>query len=224
MSVRCFLFFPTDFGLTAAYVLAGMFAAKIRPPPKVTERLMLLLLHSLRSGESFILPPGGKANMMRGNGKFLYVSGQLHILTNVEMRNCGYRSPLYNQYDNSSTRGCGDNITNGCTTDSYVFYLNGQSDKTAPQMMLATKNITFTSCGRRYDLGNTYDTSAGRSQNVLDVDGTFSGLNVPAMVGSGDVSPQAWWEVDNEGKQVFELHGSNASFNNLTIACLFSGI
>jgi hypothetical protein len=147
-----------------------------------------------------ILPPKGSATYIRGNGKFLYDTAQNHILTNVEMRNCGYRSILYDQYDNSTTRGCGDNVTNGCSSDSNVFAFVAGSDQFAPQIMMATKNITFTSCGRRFSLPNPPDKVAGRNQNWLDYDGSVTGLRVPSMIGSGDASAQAWWEVDDQGK------------------------
>lgn len=132
---------------------------------------------------------------------YRYDTGQSHIITNSEFRNCGIRSSLYSQYDNSSSRGCTntDDIK-GCSDRSTVFGLLTHSDQFTPEVMQATKGINFTSCGRRFKFTTTTDTVSARGQCWLDGDGTISGLRVPTLIGSGISSASAWWRVDDQGK------------------------
>ncbi len=131
-------------------------------------------------------------------------------MTNTEFRNCGYRSPLYSQYDSSATRGCGDAVANGCSSDSTTFGFLAHSDQYIPQVMQGTKNITFTSCGRRFYLYNfngdtAPETVSRRSQNWLDADGSVTGLHVPSIIGSGKTGSQGFWQVEDSGKR-FRVH------------------
>ncbi len=165
-----------------------------------------LLLHVVnRTNETWVFPPGGSATCLHGNGFFWYDTYQNHIMTNTEFRNCGYRSVLYDQYDNSTTRGCGDSTANGCSSDSTTYGFLAHSDEFVPQIMQGTKNITFTNCGRRFYLYNfngdsAPETVSGRSQNWLDADGSVTGLHVPSIIGSGKNGSQGWWQVEDEGK------------------------
>jgi hypothetical protein len=157
-----------------------------------------------RTGESLGFR---KANELSGNGFVWYDTNQEHIITRGTYRNCGYRSDLYNQYDTSTTRGCGDDPTNGCRSDSSVFGFLTHSDQFTPEVMQATKNITFQNCGRRFRFSNEQlDSVSGRAQNWLDSDGSVSGLGVPTLIGSGLWSVKNWWGVDSNGtKQEFHL-------------------
>ena len=151
-----------------------------------------------------VFPPSGSATYLHGNGFFWYDTYQSHIITNTEFRNCGYRSDQFNQYDNSTSRGCGDSTSNGCSSDSTTFGFLAHSDQYIPQVMQGSKHIKFTRCGRRFYLYNfngdsSPQTVSGRSQNWLDADGSVTGFGVPSIIGSGDSSAQGWWQVDNQG-------------------------
>jgi len=112
------------------------------------------MLATCRTGESIAVPSGVNVAWMTGNGFFWYDTNQEHIITNSTFRNCGYRSSLYNQYDNSTTRGCGNNTdtSKGCTDQSTVFGFLTHSDTYNPEVMQATKQIVFQNCGRRFKL------------------------------------------------------------------------
>ena len=155
-----------------------------------------------RTGTTLALPTGASTSSMSGNGFTWYDTGQEHIITNSLFRNCGYRSQQYNQYDNTATRGCGTDINTGCAASSYVFGFLTHSDQFNPEVMQATKNITFDQCGRRFSLDNWggFLSVSGRTQNWLDTDGTVSGLQVPALIGSGLAGAGLWWTVDDEGR------------------------
>ena len=75
-----------------------------------------------------------------------------------------------------------------------------------PEVMQATKNLTFIDCGRRFRYTvSVNDTVSGRSQSWLDIDGSASGLNVPTLIGSGLDSVKDWWGV--EDAVVFDPQG-----------------
>lgn len=129
------------------------------------------------------------------------ITGQEHIISNSLFRNCGYREG-YDEYDNSATRGCSDNLDNGCNEKSTVFGFLTHSDQFNPETMQGTKNITFENCGRRFRLANflgdnTRSTVSGRLQNWLDVDGSASGQGVPTIIGSGQPEAGLWWHVED---------------------------
>ena len=70
------------------------------------------------------------------------------------------------------------------------------TDQFNPEIMQATKNITFLEAGRRFRYSRVdIETVSGRTQNWHDVDGTASGLNEPTLVGSGLNSAGSWWRV-----------------------------
>ena len=124
-----------------------------------------------------------------------------HILTDLVIENCGVRSRNYTQYGSSSTRGCGNStdLLRGCDDDSSVFGFSSQSDEMVPEVMQATKKLTFTNCGRRFRFSyNDVETVSAREQNWLDVDGTASGLNVPTIIGSGLDSVKDWWGIEDD--------------------------
>jgi hypothetical protein len=134
-----------------------------------------------------------------------YDTGQSHIITNAEFRNCGVRSNNFAQYDSSPTRGCpADDDAKGCSDQSTVFGLLSGSDEFTPEVMQGTRAIKFSSCGRRFRYTSSADTVAARGQNWLDADGSISGTNSSTMVGSGLVSASSWWRVDDEGRSEVE--------------------
>ena len=69
-----------------------------------------------------------------------------------------------------------------------------------PEIVQVTKNITFDNCGRRFSCNSgDYETNQAMRENVIDMDGSLSGLGeytymVPAINRS-----KAWWNADDEG-------------------------
>lgn len=128
-------------------------------------------------------------------------TGQEHIMSNAIFRNCGYRSSPgnnYDQYDNSTTRGCYVDRYNGCGSSSSVFALLTHSDQFNPEVMQVTSNITFDDCGRRFKLTRPVPSSvSGRIQNWLDADGSLIDLNEPLIAGSGLADAATWWDVED---------------------------
>ena len=125
-------------------------------------------------------------------------------MTDTEFRNCGYRLPKYDQYDQSPTRGCGNDAKSGCDSSSTTFGLISHSDEFVPEVMQATSGISFENCGRRFYITDfrgpsAPETVSARIQNWLDSDGSVSGLNVPTLIGSGVEGAKDWWNVDDEG-------------------------
>lgn len=159
------------------------------------------LLAVCRSGTKLQLPPNADAPRLKGDGFFWYDTNQEHIITNAIFRNCGYRSAVYDQYDDSADRGCGDSNENGCQSSSTVFGFLTHSDQFTPEVMQATKNVRFENCGRRFRLHDYRGTDqpstvSGRGQNWLDVDGSVSGLGEPTLIGSGLSDAGSWWRAD----------------------------
>jgi hypothetical protein len=159
------------------------------------------LLAVCRTGESLSMP-SANAFSLEASGFFWYDVYQEHIITRATFRNCGLRSDEYNQYDTSSDRGCsGVDPQKGCRDDSTVFGFLTHSDQFTPQIMQGTKGITFDNCGRRFKFtSDDKDTVSGRGQNWLDADGSVSGLNEPALIGSGLKNASNWWAVDDDSK------------------------
>lgn len=148
-----------------------------------------------RTGEVLSLP-AQNAHYIQGDGIYWYDTGQEHILTDSLFRNCGYRSDSYDQYDTSPSRGCDSNPYNGCSSDSTVFGFLTHSDQHNPEVMQATRNITFDDVGRRFRFSVTsFETVSGRIQNWYDVDGTATGLDEPVYMGSGYDGAGLWWNV-----------------------------
>lgn len=157
------------------------------------------MLAVCRTGENLDLPSRNPQNLA-ADGITWYDINQKHIVTDSTFRNCGARSDQYDQYDTSPTRGCDSNPLSGCDTSSTTFGFLTSSDIFAPQIMTATRNITFDDCGRRFSFENPpIDTVSGRGQNWIDVDGTISGFNERTLIGSGVNSVKDWWGVDNKG-------------------------
>ena len=187
------------------------------------------LLGVCRTGAPLVLPSSARASRMKGDGFFWYDTGQEHIITSSLFRNCGYRSDEFNQYDTSPTRGCGDDVETGCRRDSTVFGFLTHSDQHNPEIMQATRDITFDNCGRRFILHDwrapyrdVPSTNSGRIQNWFDADGSATGLNVPSFMGSGLADTGEWWKVDSEGMLAsvdrYVLLGWNA--NNCLVGLL----
>jgi hypothetical protein len=153
------------------------------------------MVATCRTGEVLALPVQ-RADWVRGDGFVWYDTGQEHIITDSTFRNCGYRSDEWNQYDASESRGCDGDIYTGCGSGSSVFGFLTHSDQFNPEIMQATRNITFEDVGRRFKFVNTeIETVSGRTQNWFDVDGSASGLNEPTLMGSGYASAGDWWHV-----------------------------
>jgi hypothetical protein len=162
------------------------------------------MLAECRTGETIAVPPGVNVAWMAGSGFFWYDTGQDHIISNSTFRNCGYRSSLYSQYDQSPTRGCGNNTdaSRGCNDQSTVFGFLTHSDQYNPEIMQGTRQIVFQNCGRRFKLHDWRGTNApnstvsGRIQNWLDFDGSATGLNEATLIGSGQLDAGLWWKVE----------------------------
>jgi hypothetical protein len=153
------------------------------------------MLVACRTGEALALPVQ-RADYISAKGFFWYDTGQEHIITDSTFRNCGYRSEQYNQYDTSGTRGCGDNPYNGCHDGSTVFGFLTHSDQFNPEIMQATRDITFEDVGRRFKFTRTFnETVSGRTQNWYDADGSVTGLGAPTFIGSGFSGAGQWWRV-----------------------------
>jgi hypothetical protein len=155
-----------------------------------------------RSGEEWVMPPGGRPDYVTGDGFFWYDTGQGHIITNAKFRNCGARN-ANNAYDTSPTRGCDTNQFNGCSSGSTVWGFLTHSDQFTPEMMQATSNITYEDCGRRFKLADFADNNSpssvsGRGQNWKDEDGSASGLNEATIIASGLADAGHWWKVDSD--------------------------
>jgi len=150
-----------------------------------------------RSGEKLVLPvqPAFWEDV-KANGFVWYDTGQLHIITNSEFRNCGY-----NEFWNaSSNEGCGKAPSvASCHTESSVFGLLTHSDEFNPEVMQSTRNITTASPGMMFRMNSpNTDTVSGRTQSWHDVDGSVSGTNQPTLIASGLSSAGKWWNVDDD--------------------------
>lgn len=157
------------------------------------------MLITCRTGENLAIPSDVNANRIRGNGFFWYDTGQDHVISNSRFRNCGYRSEAFVDYNNSTERGCGDSVENGCHSQSTTFGFLAHSDQFVPEIMQGTTNISVDNCGRRFQLKNGVpSTVSGRLQNWIDVDGSVSGLGEQSIIGSGDAAAGMWWDIDSE--------------------------
>lgn len=160
------------------------------------------LLVDCRSGEQWVMPPGVNPSAARADGFRWYDTGQEHVITSATFRHCGYKDNS-NVYENSDDRGCDSNSFNGCWDGSSVFGMLTHSDQFNPEIMQATKGITYEECGRRFKLidfadNNAVSSVSGRIQNWMDVDGTASGLGEPALIGSGLGDAGHWWRVEDD--------------------------
>ena len=80
-------------------------------------------------------------------------------MTSSTFRNCGGQSA-------TRTGGCdNDSVENGCSASSSVFKILTHSDQFNPEVMQATKNISFDNCGRRVANSKEYPSTSGRTQN-----------------------------------------------------------
>ena len=170
-----------------------------------------------RTGEILSLPVQ-RADLIPANGFAWYDTVQEHIMTNSTFRNCGFKSVEWDQYDASETRGCDSNIFNGCSTLSSVWGFVTHSNLHNPEIMQATRNITYDSVGRRFRYSSSVDSISGRTQNWMDVDGSVSGLNETTIIGSGLSSAGNWWNVGKKhfhfATLIVDVEASN--FNPLT--------
>ncbi len=148
-----------------------------------------------------------------------YDVGQRHIVTNATFRNCG------SEIDGA---GCGVGGLSGCMESSVTTFLSW-SEEFVPQMMQVTSGIKYESCGYRFKLPNSdsstilsrsqaslSSSASSRMTNWFDADGTASGLNEPAIIGSGASDAADWWRIDSacsvdttvEGATVHLCHAS----------------
>jgi len=78
--------------------------------------------------------------------------------------------------------------------DNRVIISMTHSDVFKPQGMSVTKNITFENVATSQKIGhNVVDTGSSRYFNYIDSDGTFTGRNVPTIIGSH----VNWWNFDS---------------------------
>ncbi|EGG17944.1 hypothetical protein DFA_08945 [Cavenderia fasciculata] len=78
--------------------------------------------------------------------------------------------------------------------DNRVLVSMTHSDIYKPQGISATRNITFTNTLVKQRMGhNVTNTGSSRYYNFVDWDGSFTGRNVPSIVGSH----LNWWQYDN---------------------------
>ena len=82
-------------------------------------------------------------------------------------------------------------------------HITSLTDEHTPEIMQATKNITYVDCGRRFRLKDFRDNNnpssvSGRAQNWMDVDGSASGLDEPTIIGSGLTDAGHWWNIEDD--------------------------
>jgi hypothetical protein len=80
-----------------------------------------------RTGDNLVLP-NQDATKVGADGFKWYDTGQEHIISNAEFRNCGYWSDEFAQYDASVDRGCGDDPLHACHWLSSIWGLLSHSD------------------------------------------------------------------------------------------------
>ena len=175
------------------------------------------MLTTCRTGEPIALPPDAQITRIPGDGFFWYDTGQEHIITDSKFRSCGYRSDEFNQYNTSPDRGCGDDPSTGCASDSTVFGFLAHSDQFNPEVMQGTARITEENNGRRFRLHNFRQdqavTVSGRDANWLDVDGSVTGFGVRSFITSGFAECGLWWAVDDN--TVHDTQGPLTFINSL---------
>jgi hypothetical protein len=160
-----------------------------------------------RSRAPIVLPSSATASKIPAVGFSWYDTNQEHIIYDITFRNCGYRSASYAQYDQGSTRGCGDERDIGCLPDSAVWSMDAFSDQNVPEVMQASKGVKFENCGRRFRMRdfratNLPNSNSGRAQNWYDVDGSVTGFRERSAIASGFDDAGMWWQVDDEGKSM----------------------
>ena len=165
------------------------------------------MLAVCRTKSPVILPENVRANRLRGDGFRWYDTNQEHIITEVTFRNCGYRSDEFDQYDQGSNRGCGDESDIGCNSESSVWSMLTHSDRHVPEIMQGTRAVSFENCGRRFrqrdwrqNASPHPSSNSGRLQNWYDIDGTITGFGERSVAASGLADAGMWWQVDTEGK------------------------
>ena len=160
-----------------------------------------------RSQTPLVLPKSATAREIPALGFSWYDTNQEHIVYDITFRNCGYRSASYAQYDQNSTRGCGDEPDTGCHPDSSVWSMEAFSDQNVPEVMQATRGVKFENCGRRFRMrdfrsAKLPNSNSGRLQNWYDVDGSVTGFNERSVIASGFADAGMWWQVDDEGTNI----------------------
>ena len=94
-----------------------------------------------------------------------------------------------------------------CVTDELMLCLFARDmvmqlkDNMLPEIVQATKNITFDNCGRRFGArGGEMQTGQAILENWLDIDGSAGGLGEYTYMVSGMARTRAWWNADEEGR------------------------
>jgi hypothetical protein len=132
---------------------------------------------------------------MEGTGFGWYDTGMQHILSNITFRRCGIYEPK-----RAPAPGCG-NGKGGCQPLSSVFKFNSGSDRFAPQMLQATRQIKYENCGRRFHFtwpgrkNGMRSSLAERLINWYDADGTASGRKGPTIMGAITADDNGWWNL-----------------------------
>jgi len=167
------------------------------------------MLGVCRSKVPLVLPGNAKAWHIPGDGFKWYDTNQEHILTNITLRNCGYRSAEFDQYNQDPERGCGDEDSTGCHEKSSVWSFVAHSDQFVPEIMQATKYISIENSGRYFRFHdfrkNAPSSVSGREQNWFDADGSMTGLGVPSVISSGLADAGMWWFADE--KAIYDPQG-----------------
>ena len=185
------------------------------------------VLHVCRTGEPIPMPDTFRTDRWPGSSIWWQTIGQEYIVSNSIFRKCGLRSNEFDQYDKSPTRGCADDgSSSGCSDESSVFYYQSVSfsfpfvvddevqsylfdalritqlkDNMLPEIVQATKNITFDNCGRRFmSISGDVETGQAILENWSDTDGSVSGLGEYTYMVSGMPRARSWWDADEGGK------------------------
>lgn len=159
------------------------------------------MLAVCRTGEDLGFPTEEAQGyrVLKARGFVWYDTWQEHIITDSTFRSCGYNT---DQNDDFGRGGCDESTpnNNGCDSSSAVFGFLTHSDEFNPEIMQATRGLTFENCGRRFRFSHEdRDSVSGRSQNWLDADGTASNMpGQPILIGSGLDSVIDWWKVDDQ--------------------------
>jgi hypothetical protein len=145
--------------------------------------------------------PSQNINQLQANGIVWYDTIQKHIVTDSTFRNCGTRQMM----NNASTLGCSPtDRQSGCRSNSLTFGFLTDDNFFTPEIMQATRNISFDHCDTKFAFETVSDANSGRLTNWYDVDGSVSGLHEPTIIGSGVESVKHWWGADEEGRKTYE--------------------
>jgi hypothetical protein len=125
---------------------------------------------------------------MEGTGFGWYDTGLQHILSNITFRSCGISEPK-----RALALGCG-NGKGGCQPLSSVIKFNSGSDRFAPQMLQATRELR-PPLPLHMARAKLRSSLAERLVNKYDADGTASGRKKPTIMGAITADSNGWWNL-----------------------------